>query len=509
MHSISSFTRLLGATCYVATVMIGDTHSDIPADFFKARSSVADDDQGIAATLQEADALLKPDFSELEEPFPVKLGTYQDQESKKEQPKLPAEKAVSYKDGRINVELASQSNFDANAFQQDGSTSFLEQNPEIKREQPTTRTQSERSFVGSQASTLPPTSLIMEGASRSHEQASTLPPTSLIMEGAGSSHKQASTLPPTSLIMKGASRRDMQASTLPSTSLIKEGASRRHEQQLDDGLGKFLSSQHTDDSDLESQLEAYVQSAAESSAQALPHMSSALSMPVPPPPALTTQENAIAAPTQQACTPQCTWKCDSPKCSEVCTPRCQSPVCQTRCQGYDLTGCKLECNKPQCAVICPGQACATANCPTCTTRCSEPVCALKCPARQPCKNICENPRCEWNCTAPMHCPKPTCHMECQTPRNCMGSTYKQLPPLMPGESAVQSFTAPVDGQSLPSSLLQKAVKPRFLHKHSLHGTFMLNGHKGTHVMSVPVQSLDPSEDINAKPVVQHQEFQIR
>jgi hypothetical protein len=48
----------------------------------------------------------------------------------------------------------------------------------------------------------------------------------------------------------------------------------------------------------------------------------------------------------------------------------------------------------------------------------------------------------WSCKAPTSCPPPTCFMQCASPKNCEVSTYRDLPPLLVGESAVKSFTAP-------------------------------------------------------------------
>lgn len=143
------------------------------------------------------------------------------------------------------------------------------------------------------------------------------------------------------------------------------------------------------------------------------------------------------------CHPQCTWKCESPVCDEVCEPECEAPSCETRCQGIDTSGCRMECDEPQCAVVCPERTCETGGCPACTTTCSEPLCKLKCPDTQPCQNICEQPNCRWKCKAPEKCPAPRCSMECESPPACMGSTYRELPPLAEGESSVRAFAAPL------------------------------------------------------------------
>jgi len=147
------------------------------------------------------------------------------------------------------------------------------------------------------------------------------------------------------------------------------------------------------------------------------------------------------------CHPQCTWRCESPVCDEVCEPECEAPQCETRCQGIDTSGCRMECDEPQCAVVCPERSCETGGCPACSTTCSEPVCKLKCPDTQPCLNVCEHPNCRWKCKAPEKCPAPRCSMECESPPACMGSTYRELPPLAEGESSVRAFAAPLSGGS--------------------------------------------------------------
>ena len=102
----------------------------------------------------------------------------------------------------------------------------------------------------------------------------------------------------------------------------------------------------------------------------------------------------------------------------------------------------MECDEPHCAVTCNRNQCPTHDCPSCISTCSEPMCKLRCPSAQPCRNVCEQPSCEWHCHAPEVCPEPTCHMVCEAPRSCQGNTYQQLPPLSPGELSVRSFAAP-------------------------------------------------------------------
>lgn len=152
-------------------------------------------------------------------------------------------------------------------------------------------------------------------------------------------------------------------------------------------------------------------------------------------------------PDASSCTPQCTWQCDEPRCDEVCEPVCAPPRCETRCNTPDLSGCSMDCSEPDCAVVCPNTNCPARTCAECSTTCSEPMCRLDCPQSQPCHNVCEQPSCEWSCSAPEECPAPQCHMVCESPRNCMGATYQAMPPLSAGETSVRSFIAPSDGSS--------------------------------------------------------------
>lgn len=160
-----------------------------------------------------------------------------------------------------------------------------------------------------------------------------------------------------------------------------------------------------------------------------------------------------------SCMPKCMYQCKTAVCDQQCTPQCSSPKCQTRCYGTDLSACRMECGKPHCSVVCPQRACSGTGCPVCTTHCSEPMCMLQCPKAQPCRNVCEEPKCSWTCRAPKSCPKPTCEMLCESPTQCMGSTYRQLPPLQPGEIAVQSFSAPA-GLNL-STIAQNTASDSF------------------------------------------------
>lgn len=165
---------------------------------------------------------------------------------------------------------------------------------------------------------------------------------------------------------------------------------------------------------------------------------------------------AAYGPEHSSCTPQCTWQCETPKCDEVCEPTCEPPRCETRCAAADLSNCVMECDEPHCAVTCNRNQCPSGGCPSCVSSCSEPMCKLRCPSAQPCRNVCEVPRCEWHCHAPELCPEPTCHMVCESPPNCHGDTYQQLPPLSPGEMSVRSFAAPPLGEGIGGSAQQFA-----------------------------------------------------
>lgn len=146
------------------------------------------------------------------------------------------------------------------------------------------------------------------------------------------------------------------------------------------------------------------------------------------------------------CIPQCNWQCQAPKCDQHCKPKCQPPACQTRCSGMNTKGCNMECEKPVCAVVCSDRPCGKKECPRCQTECSQPMCKLACPSGlQNCKNVCERPRCQWDCSAEQSCPHPTCTMKCESPKACanMDSTYEQLPPIQQGESVVAGFVTPV------------------------------------------------------------------
>lgn len=146
-------------------------------------------------------------------------------------------------------------------------------------------------------------------------------------------------------------------------------------------------------------------------------------------------------PQPESCTPRCSYQCSHPTCDQVCAPQCQPPKCETRCAEPDVSKCHMDCAKPNCALICPKTRCPSANCPHCGTQCSSPACRLVCPQRQPCRNVCEQPICEWVCDPPKDCPKPTCQMVCEHPKNCMATLHDQLPDLETGEMRVGSFQA--------------------------------------------------------------------
>lgn len=194
-------------------------------------------------------------------------------------------------------------------------------------------------------------------------------------------------------------------------------------------------------------------------------------------------------PEHSSCTPQCTWQCDTPRCEQVCEPVCQAPQCETRCAGIDTSQCHMECEEPHCAVACPANLCPSGDCPSCTTTCSEPMCKLQCPNDQPCRNVCEQPSCQWQCRAPDECPAPQCHMVCETPQGCMGSTYRQMPPLTPGETSVQSFAAPLSlaqtGRGTQSTIHHdSAIAPSSVQVQLLTRS-QLGGHEGR-TMMMPV-----------------------
>jgi hypothetical protein len=187
-------------------------------------------------------------------------------------------------------------------------------------------------------------------------------------------------------------------------------------------------------------------------------------------------------PQHEHCTPQCSYKCDEPQCNEDCHQECESPTCQTRCNGVDLSECRMNCGKQHCAVICPEDACMEEGCPPCETKCSEPMCMLECPKAQPCHNACEHPKCDWKCKAPSTCPKPTCRMACETPHTCVGSTFKELPPLQQGEMLVQSFAAPAQEQRPHDQPAQETALRR-------RGGTSWENQAGRQTMQVPVESL--------------------
>jgi len=149
----------------------------------------------------------------------------------------------------------------------------------------------------------------------------------------------------------------------------------------------------------------------------------------------------------KSCTPQCKWECGTRACDEVCKPKCKAPRCQTRCKipsQINTNHCKLDCDKPNCAVVCPGGATCdpVTGClhTKCQTSCSPPMCTLNCSKHPGCREVCEEPICEWECHKPS-CPKPNCTMSCDMPHACGGQTYKDLPPICSDEVVVNSFGA--------------------------------------------------------------------
>eukprot|EP00747_Dinoflagellata_sp_TGD_P205796 gnl/TRDRNA2_/TRDRNA2_79532_c0_seq3.p1 gnl/TRDRNA2_/TRDRNA2_79532_c0~~gnl/TRDRNA2_/TRDRNA2_79532_c0_seq3.p1 ORF type:complete len:273 (+),score=30.46 gnl/TRDRNA2_/TRDRNA2_79532_c0_seq3:135-953(+) len=168
----------------------------------------------------------------------------------------------------------------------------------------------------------------------------------------------------------------------------------------------------------------------------------------PSPPSPSEESNILQAsspsPASDSCTPQCTWKCDSPTCDQVCKPDCQQPRCQTRCSKADTSGCTMKCNEPRCMVVCPDRPCAGEECPKCTTKCTQPECRLECLSPQPCHTVCAQPQCNWDCRKPDHCPTPKCSLVCEEPRACSNTKFTgstEMPALGSGEQIVSSFAA--------------------------------------------------------------------
>merc|ERR1719247_1955106 len=106
-------------------------------------------------------------------------------------------------------------------------------------------------------------------------------------------------------------------------------------------------------------------------------------------------------------------------------------------------GCQMECDKPQCAMVCknvqqpnlmvPG---AFEKSQVCESQCSKPMCKLVCPSgRQNCRNVCEHPRCTWDCQASKQCQQPRCNLNCDKPTACadLQATFKELPPVAQNE----------------------------------------------------------------------------
>lgn len=149
---------------------------------------------------------------------------------------------------------------------------------------------------------------------------------------------------------------------------------------------------------------------------------------------------------QPGCTPKCTWTCATSSCDQVCKPSCDAPNCETRCTGMSTAGCKMKCGKPRCTMVCQPGPCAEKDCPVCKSQCNKPQCSLVCPSgTQNCHDICEHPRCNWDCKKPALCPKPACVLQCDTPHACSGAedTYKAIPPLRPDETIVANFQTPM------------------------------------------------------------------
>mmetsp|Transcript_27738 Transcript_27738/g.59024 ORF Transcript_27738/g.59024 Transcript_27738/m.59024 type:complete len:586 (+) Transcript_27738:97-1854(+) len=147
---------------------------------------------------------------------------------------------------------------------------------------------------------------------------------------------------------------------------------------------------------------------------------------------------------RKACYPHCTWNCTQPVCNQDCAPDCEQPRCQTRCPRPDYSQCHIDCNTPHCSVFCPKDVCKAApgekcSSPKCSTQCARAVCHLNCKNILPCQNVCQPPRCTWNCRNPRSCPKPECRLVCEKPLGC-ANNY-ELPPLSPALTVEKNFQA--------------------------------------------------------------------
>lgn len=89
-------------------------------------------------------------------------------------------------------------------------------------------------------------------------------------------------------------------------------------------------------------------------------------------------------------------------CNAACAPVCDPPRCHTQCKEPPPATCDVKCEKPECEIQCPsGVDCSAGDrlCPHCTTVCATPHCVTHCQAPRPeCTAVCEEARCEWNCT---------------------------------------------------------------------------------------------------------------
>lgn len=163
----------------------------------------------------------------------------------------------------------------------------------------------------------------------------------------------------------------------------------------------------------------------------------------------------------QGCTPQCSWQCESVKCDEACQPVCKPPRCQTRCKGFDTSACRMECEEPNCAVVCPKRDCPGGNCPQCYTTCSKPVCRMRCAEHeQPCRNVCTHPECKWDCHAPKDCPRPKCEMHCEPPKDCTDPAFsisREFPPLEPGERETTSVAPSANASAEGATTTEESV----------------------------------------------------
>jgi hypothetical protein len=118
----------------------------------------------------------------------------------------------------------------------------------------------------------------------------------------------------------------------------------------------------------------------------------------------------------------------------------------------------MKCGKPNCKVVCPKHFCPSEDCAACKTECGKPKCEMICGKdEQPCRHVCAQPVCKWECKDPQLCPKPKCEMKCKKQPDCAQKMhmFSKVPPLEPGETEIVTAT---DGAPAPApaSFLQTA-----------------------------------------------------